>query len=138
MAENKSKVTEASVRSYFAAIKDDARRKDCVALAKLISKVTKEQPKMWGTGIVGFGSHHYKYESGREGDTCLVGFSSRKGDITLYGLGSFSGKEKLFSSLGQHKLGKGCLYIRRLSDIDLNILERLIVGAVAEKKGLHA
>jgi hypothetical protein len=85
MAENKTKVTKASVASYFAGIKDEARRKDCEALAKLLTKATKQSPKMWGKSIVGFGSHHYKYESGREGDICAVGFSSRKGDITVYG-----------------------------------------------------
>jgi len=84
MAENKTKATDASVDSYIAAIEDEVRRKDCQALAKLMAKVTKEKPQMWGPSIVGFGSYHYKYASGREGDTCLVGFSSRKGDISVY------------------------------------------------------
>ena len=86
MAENKTKATEAGVESYLSAIEDEARRKDCEALTQLMTKATKQQPKMWGTSIVGFGSYHYKYESGREGDSCLTGFSSRKGDISIYGV----------------------------------------------------
>src|SRR5262245_51837353 len=97
MAEHKTKATEASVESYLSAIEDEGRRKDCEALAKLMAKAAKEQPKMWGTSIVGFGNYHYKYESGREGDSCLVGFSSRKGDISIYLTGSFSGREELLS-----------------------------------------
>ena len=90
MAENKTKPTEASVQSYLSAIEDETRRLDCQALAKLMTRATKEQPKMWGPSIVGFGTYHYKYESGREGDSCLAGFSSRKGDISLYLAGGFS------------------------------------------------
>ena len=134
MAENKTKATEASVASYLSAIEDEARRKDCEALAKLITKATKQPPKMWGTSIVGFGSYHYKYESGREGDSCLTGFSSRKGDISIYLIASFPRREELLAQLGKYKLGKGCLYIRRLSDIDLKVLEQLVISSVAERK----
>src|SRR2546428_10204291 len=130
MAENKTKATEASVESYFSAIEDEARRKDCQALAKLMTTATKEQPKMWGTSIVGFGSYHYKYESGREGESCLTGFSSRKGDISIYLVASFPGQEALLAKLGKHKRGKGCLYLRRLSDVDRKVLEQLVAGAV--------
>jgi Domain of unknown function (DU1801) len=133
MVENKTKPTEASVESYLSAIGDEARRKDCEALAKLMTKATREQPKMWGTSIVGFGSYHYKYESGREGDSCLTGFSSRKGDISVY-LASFPGQEELLAKLGKHKMGKGCLYLRKLSDVDLKVLEQLVVGSVAERE----
>src|ERR1043166_377623 len=107
MAENKTKATEASVEKYFAAIKDDLRRKDCEALAKLMAKASGYPPKMWGSSIVGFGSYHYKYESGREGDSCLIGFSSRKGDISLYGLRAAEGAESLLASLGKLKTGTG-------------------------------
>ena len=138
MAENKTKATDASVESYLAAIEDDARRKDCQALAKLMAKATKQPPTMWGTSIVGFGSYHYKYESGREGDSCLVGFSSRKGDISLYLVASFPGREELMSKLGRHKMAKGCLYLRTLGDVDLKVLERLVAGAAAERKRSHA
>ena len=137
MAENKTKPTGRSVESYLAAIGDEARRKDCEALAKLMTKATKEPPKMWGPSIVGFGSYHYKYESGREGDICLTGFSSRKGDISIYLTGSFPGRDQLLSKLGKHKMAKACLYVRRLSDVDLGVLEKLVAGTVAERKRIH-
>ena len=134
MAENKTKATSASVEDYIAAIADDARREDCRVLVKLMTKVTKHPPAMWGTGIVGFGSYHYKYESGREGDSCLVGFASRKSDISVYLMCSDSHQTELLAHLGKHKMGKGCLYLRRLSDIDSKILEQLISGSVAKVK----
>jgi hypothetical protein len=134
MADNKTKMTEASVESYLASIEDEARRNDCVALTKLMAKATKQPPKMWGTSIVGFGSYHYKYDSGHEGDSCLVGFSSRKRDISVYLVANFPGQEELLAQLGKHKLGKGCLYIHRLSDVDPKVLEQLIVDSVAEIK----
>ena|ERR1035438_5997719 len=137
MAENKTKATEASVESYFNTIVDHARRKDCEALAKLMSKATNEFPKMWGTSIVGFGSNHYKYDSGREGDACLVGFSSRKGDISIYGLNAAPGHAELIAKLGKHKAGKGCLYIRNLADIDLKVLEKLVAAAAKAKHQAH-
>ncbi len=137
MAENKTKATEASVDDYLSAIEDETRRKDCQALAKLMTKATKLKPKMWGTSIVGFGSYHYKYESGREGDACLTGFSPRKGDISIYLVASFPGREELLSKLGKHKMGKACLYVRKLSDVDLKVLEQLVVESVAERKRNH-
>jgi hypothetical protein len=137
MAENKTKATEASVQSYLSAIKDEARRKDCGTLAKLMAGATKHQPKMWGTSIVGFGTYHYKYESGREGDSCLTGFSSRKGDITIYLGESFPGREGLLSKLGRYKAAGGCLYVRKLGDVDLKVLEQMVIGAVAERKRRH-
>ena len=137
MAENKTKVTEASVESYLSAIEDEARRKDCEDLAKLMTRATKQPPKMWRTSIVGFGSYHYKYESGREGDSCLTGFSSRKGDISVYLVANFPGQEELLLKLGRHKMGKGCLYLRKLSDVDLKVLEKLIAGAVAARKSRY-
>lgn len=134
MAENKTKQTEASVADYFSAIDDESRRKDCEALARLMTRATKLKPKMWGPSIVGFGSYHYKYTSGREGETCLVGFSSRKGDISIYGLAEFPGQEKLLAKLGKHKKGKGCLYLRTFSDIDPKVFEQILAGSVAERK----
>jgi hypothetical protein len=137
MTENKTKVTQASVEKYLVAIEDDARRRDCEALARLMTKATKMPAKMWGESIVGFGSYHYKYESGREGDSCLAGFSSRKGDISVYGMAGFSAQQELLSRLGKHKMGKSCLYIRKLSDVDLKVLEQLIVGSVVEMNRRH-
>lgn len=131
MAENKTKATEASVADYLAALSDDARRRDCECLAELMAKVTKQPAKMWGSGIVGFGSYHYRYASGREGDMCLVGFASRKGDISVYGLNAAPGHDELMMKLGKHKAGKGCLYLKTLDGIDLKVLEQLIREAAA-------
>ena len=138
MAENKTKATDASVEGYLGAIEDDRRRGDCEALAKLMKKATKQPAKMWGSSIVGFGSYHYRYESGREGDTCLVGFSSRKGEISVYGLQAAPGAEGLLAKLGKHKTGKGCVYIKALADVDLKVLEKLVGSAAAAKKREHA
>ena len=134
MATNKTKATQASVESYFAGIKDEVRRKDCETLARLMSKATKEPAKMWGTGIVGFGSYHYKYESGREGDMILAGFSPRKQNLTLYNMGGFERYDDLLKKLGKHTTGKGCLYIKRLDDIDLPTLKSLIEESVKHVK----
>lgn len=137
MAENKTKATEARVETYFETIADAVRRKDCEALARLMTKATGQPAKMWGASIVGFGSYHYVYESGREGDACLVGFSSRKGDISVYGLNSAPGHDELIAQLGKHKAGKGCLYIRSLSEIDLKVLEKLVSAAAKAKVRVH-
>jgi hypothetical protein len=133
MSENKTTATEASVRKYVAAIEDDTRRKDCEVLAKLMTKATAHPPTMWGSSIVGFGSYHYKYESGREGDSCLVGFSSRKGDISVYGLNAAVDAGELLARLGKHRAGKGCVYIKKLADVDLKVLAKLVAGAAAQK-----
>jgi hypothetical protein len=138
MAENKTKATRASVDGYLAGIADEARRKDCQALARLMAKATREKPTLWGSSIVGFGSYHYKYDSGREGDSCLTGFSSRKSDISVYLTGSFPGREELLAKLGKHKMAKACLSIRKLSDVDLDVLEQLVVRSFAERKRLYA
>ena len=138
MAENKTKATTASVDDYFAAIDDPARRSDCIALSTLMTKASKEKPVMWGTGIVGYGSYHYVYESGREGDACMVGFASRKGDISIYLTADFAGIEELLSRLGRHKRAKACLYIRQLADVDLKVLEQLVAGTVAERRRRQA
>jgi hypothetical protein len=137
MAENKTKATDSRVEDYLDAIPGEARRQDCEVLSKLMAKATQQPPKMWGSSIVGFGSVHYKYDSGREGDTCLVGFSSRKGDISLYGLNAAPSLDALLAELGKHKAGKGCLYIRHLSDIDIKVLEKLVTEAAAVKTRQH-
>jgi hypothetical protein len=134
MAENKTKPTRASVTGYLAAIENDGRREDCEALAKLMTKVTKQKPVMWGPSIVGFGSYHYKYESGREGDMCIAAFSSRKGDMVVYLMPDFAGRADLLKKLGKHKTGKSCLYIRKLEDIDTKVLEKMVVNSIAECK----
>ena len=138
MKENKTKATGASVADYIAAIQDPDRRRDCEALARLMQKATKEKPKMWGTSIVGFGSYHYKYDSGREGDSCATGFSSRKGDITIYVVADFPGMAGMLAKLGKHKRSGGCLYVRRMADIDGAVLEKIVSGAAKERKKAHA
>ena len=137
MVQNKTQATEAGVGDYLDAIADASRRKDCDALVKLMSKVTKQVPKMWGPSIVGFGSYHYQYESGREGDSCLTGFSSRKPDLSVYLVASFPGQDELITRLGKHKMGKACLYIRKLGDVDVKVLHELVAGSVAEVKRRH-
>jgi hypothetical protein len=132
MAEPKTKATGASVDSYIDAIGDEQRRVDCRTLVKLMSKITGEPPVMWGTGIVGFGNYHYRYASGHEGDSCLAGFASRKGDISIYVTAGFEGREPLLAKLGKHKTGKVCLYVKRLADIDLGRLESIVKGSVVE------
>lgn len=134
MAEPKTKATRASVDHYLDAIGDELRRDDCRTLVKLMRRVTKEPPVMWGTSIVGFGSYHYRYASGHEGDSCLAGFSSRKGDISIYVTAGFEGQEPLLANLGKHKAGKVCLYVKRLADVDLELLESLVEGSVAEMR----
>jgi Domain of unknown function (DU1801) len=134
MAENKTKPTNVGVEEYLAAIEDPDRRADCAALVKLMKKITKQAPVMWGTSIVGFGSYRYVYETGREGDWCATGFSSRKGDISVYVMASGANQEQLLAKLGRHKMGKACLYIRRLSEVDTKVLEQLVVDSVAEVK----
>lgn len=137
MAENKTKPTGSDVENYLAAIDDDERRNDCRRVAALMAAVTGEQPAMWGAAIVGFGSYHYKYDSGREGDAAATGFSNRKNDISMYLSASGAQQESLLAQLGKHKMGKACLSIRKLADIDVAILERLIAGSVDEIKRLY-
>ena len=134
MAENKTKPTEASVDTHIAAIADEGQRKDCEALLRLLRKLTKLEPKMWGPSIIGFGSYHYRYESGREGDMCLTGFAARKKELVVYLVAEGPDQSSLLSQLGKHKMGKSCLYFRRLSDLDANVLEKLIRGSLAEVK----
>jgi hypothetical protein len=137
MADNITKATDASVRDYFSSIEELDRREDCEALSKLMTRATKQQPVMWGSSIVGFGSYHYRYESGREGDMCLVGFSSRKADISIYLAGEFPRRAELLSKLGKYKVAKACLHVRKLSDVDVKILEQLILGSVEDRRRRH-
>jgi len=130
MAELKTKLTDASVDKFLKGIKDEQTRTDCQQIVEIMRKATKAEPKMWGTSIVGFGDYHYKYESGRENDWFLVGFSPRKQNLTLYLMGGFDGHEELLKNLGKHSLGKGCLYIKKLEDVDTKVLKELITESV--------
>ena len=138
MADAKTKPTEASVSAYLDAIPDAGRRADCAVLADLMRKATGEPPRMWGPSIVGFGSYAYTYASGRQGTSCITGFAARKGDISVYLVASGPSRAELLTRLGKHKMGKACLTIRRLSDVDLAVLERLIVDSVGEVRQRHA
>jgi hypothetical protein len=133
----KTVATEASVTEYLDAIADPERREDCRQLVALMERAVGERAKMWGAGIVGFGSYHYKYASGHEGDSCLLGFASRKGDISVYLPASFEGSEELFSELGRHKRAKACLYLRKLADVKIPVLEEMLKRAAAEVRLRH-
>jgi hypothetical protein len=131
MADNKTKATELSVAAFIDTLSDPARRADAKALVKLLQSAAGEKPKMWGPSIIGFGSYHYKYESGREGDMPLIGFSPRKAAHVLYGMNAASDSKALQAKLGKHTTGKGCLYIKKLADVDQQVLEALACKAVA-------
>ena len=131
--ENKTKATAASVADFIAAVPDEAKRADAKTLIKMMQAATGEKPKLWGPSIVGFGSHHYVYESGREGDMPVVAFSPRKPALVLYvGAGEPAAKP-LLAKLGKFTMGKGCVYIKKLADVDLAALEKLIAHTVAKR-----
>jgi len=129
-AELKTKVNDASVTDFLNTVDDEQKRKDTFEIARIMQQITKEEPKMWGPSIVGFGSYHYKYESGREGDSPIIGFSPRKQNITLYITSNFEKHQRLMEKLGKYSTGKNCLYIKKLSDVDRDILKELIAEAL--------
>ncbi|HCW07842.1 MAG TPA: DUF1801 domain-containing protein [Cytophagales bacterium] len=133
MAENKTKKTESSVESFIDSLSDEQQRDDSSVLVKIMRTISKREPKMWGTTMIGFGDYHYKYESGREGDIFQIGFSPRKSSLVLYSL-NLENQESSLKKLGKFKTGKGCLYIKKLEDIDLTILKSMIEKSFKEKK----
>jgi hypothetical protein len=137
MAEAKTKATQANVADYLSAKASDDQRIDCAALMALLEKITGEGPKMWGPSIVGYGAYRYTYESGRTGESCLVGFAVRGRELVVYLGAEGEQQEALLSRLGKHKMGKACLYFKRLSDLDKLVLEQLIAGSIAEIKRRH-
>ncbi len=136
MPENKTRQTTASVAAFIGALPDPDRRADAKALVRLMGKASGEKPKMWGSSIVGFGSYHYVYESGREGDMPLVGFSPRKAATVLYNVAGAS-RGTLLAALGKHSTGKGCLYIKKLADVELATLNTIVENAVAAMRRKH-
>ncbi len=130
MSKNKTTQTQASVRAFIDAVDHPTRKADAKVLNALMKRITGWAPKMWGPSIVGFGKYHYKYESGREGELCVIGFSPRKTAMTIYIMPGFSGYAGLLKRLGKHKTGKSCLYINTLADVDLDVLETLITSSV--------
>jgi hypothetical protein len=129
----KTAATEKDPIAFIDAVKSDVKRKDSHELVAMMQDITGAPPKMWGPSIVGFGQYHYKYDSGREGDICLTGFSPRSGALVVY-LGPGIDNEKLMAKLGKHKHGKGCLYINKLDDVDRGILRKLIEYSVAQMR----
>jgi hypothetical protein len=138
MAENKTKATNLSVAAFIDKVADPAKRADAKALVKLMEKAAGEKPKMWGPAIIGFGSYHYKYESGREGDMPVIAFSPRKSANVLYGLIGFDEAAALLAKLGKHTTGKGCLYIKKLADVDQEVLHALMAKSLAAKRARQA
>ncbi|MBB4078860.1 hypothetical protein GGR28_001477 [Lewinella aquimaris] len=136
MATNKTQPTQQSVAEFIEGIPDPDKRADSQAIIDLMTEVTGEPPVMWGDSIVGFGTYHYVYASGREGDWMEVGFSPRKNDLTVYLMGGIKGETELLAKLGKHKTGKSCLYLKRLTEVDVDILRLLVESTVARvRKG---
>ena len=133
-AENKTKETKASVEKFLNGIKDEKKREDSFKILKMMKQITKSEPKMWGSSMVGFGNYHYKYASGREGDWFLTGFSPRKQSLTLYMMSYLEKHENILKRLGKYKTGKGCLYIKQLEDVDMRVLKELISTTVKKAK----
>ena len=134
MAKNKTTENTNSVKAYLDNIADEKKRKDCAEIIELMKSITELEPKMWGTGIVGFGSYHYKYQSGHEGHTPLVAFAARVNAITLYLGANFEQREELLRKFGKHKAGKGCIYIQKLEDIDISVLSIMVKNTFEQTK----
>lgn len=129
-SELKTKATQVSVDAYIGAVADANQRADAEIIRAMMERLSGEPATMWGPSIIGFGSYHYRYESGREGEMCRIGFSPRKGQTVLYLIDGFEGHAELMARLGKHKTGKSCLYVKRLSDIDETVLEELCVRSL--------
>lgn len=130
MSELKTKKTEQNANDFINSIEDSKKREDCLVILSLMKDITGAEPVMWGESIIGFGAYHYKYESGREGDWFLTGFSPRKQNITLYIMAGFDRYDSLMQSLGKFKTGKSCIYIKKIEDINMEILKELIQSSV--------
>jgi len=135
MAELKTRPNRRSVTAFLSGIRDPERRKDCATLVRMMKKVTKARPKMWGSSVVGFGSYHYRYRSGREGDWFLTGFSPRKRNLTIYLMAGAAREPALRKRLGKHKTSVGCLYVNGLAGLDVRVLEQLITRSVRALTG---
>lgn len=134
MAEPKTRPTKVSVAAFLKRATDEATHADCVALVKMMEQASGEEARMWGPSIIGFGLTHLVYASGRELDWPLIGFSPRKKELVLYGMGGSDRHPELMKKLGKHRTGKGCLYIKRLADVDMKVLKALITASVTHKK----
>lgn len=137
MQKNKTTETKKSVAAFVRTVTDPQRQKDCHTLIEIMKAESGFDPRMWGPAIIGFGSYHYKYDSGREGDAPLVGFSPRKSEFALY-LANYPGKETLLKNFGKHKTAKSCVYIKRVSDIDVEVLKKLVAGAIPFIRSMYS
>jgi hypothetical protein len=137
MSEQKTKPTAASVQEFLEAVPDEKKRADAFAVCKLMTEVTGQEPVLWGPSIVGFGRYHYVYASGHSGDAPLTGFSPRKTALTLYIMGGFDNYDELMAKLGKYTMGKACLYLKRLSDVDQKVLRDLIAGSYRHMQSLY-
>ena len=137
MAELKTTPNDGDVEAFLSSVEDERKRDDCYAILQMMQEITGEPPKMWGGTIVGFGSYHYKYESGRTGTWFLTGFSPRKQNLTMYLMPGAESLGDLFEGLGKYKMGKGCLYVKTLSQIDPEVLRKLIQGSIDQLKELY-
>lgn len=141
MAEAKTRPTDVAVEEFLAQVEDPQKRADSRVLIELMQRITGQPPRMWGPNIIGFGKYHYRYESGHEGDSCLAGFSPRKAEFSVYLNGTYHPgidvpRDALLKTLGKHRMGKGCLYVKRLDGLDLAVLEKLVrlsVDALRER-----
>lgn len=138
MAEPKTKPTGEDVEDYLNQISEEKKRQDSFTLLQMMKEITGLEPRLWASSMVGFGNYHYKYASGREGDAFLTGFAPRKQNLALYVLSGFDGQEQLLEKLGKHTTGKGCLYIKRLDDVDLTTLRRMIQESFEHAKKAYA
>jgi hypothetical protein len=134
MAELKTQPTDQQVKEFLNSVEDEKKREDSFEVMELMKEVTGEEPVMWGSSIIGYGSYHYKYESGREADWMLAGFSPRKQNLTLYIMAGFDEYDGLIEKLGKYKIGKSCLYVKKLEDIDLDVLRELVSRSVEHMK----
>src|SRR5688500_19589921 len=134
MAETRTKPTGASVDAYLASRASPEQLTDCKAIMAMCKRVTKQQPRMWGPSIVGYGSYSYRYESGHSGDACLTGFAVRGRELVVYLMADTPEQVELLARLGKHKMGKSCLYFKRLADLDVKVLEALIAGSIADAR----
>lgn len=132
MSQNKTRPTEISPADFIASVEHPVRRSDAETLLEMMTRITGEEPKVWGPSIIGFGQYHYRYESGREGDFMRTGFSPRKTSMVVYILPGYTDFSDILDRLGKHKLGKSCLYINKLDDVDLDVLEELIRAGLAD------
>ena len=137
MAELKTRVKKVSVAAFLAAVPNETRRKDAKVIVKLLRDITGKPARMWGGSIVGFDQYHYQYASGHEGDICMIGFSPRAQALTLYVLPGFPHEKALLRKLGKYKHGKGCLYINKLADVDIKVLELIMCQAYAWMQQQH-